>query len=208
MWESKVAPLSGVLFGLLLIASYLVDPNTDFMPPPEEIVGHLQDSPLLVMLGGYLRMLAAAALVWFAGTLYQSMKPLGEGRLAMLAFGGGVMAASLIVIGSAATVAAGERIFVTDSIDPGSATALIDLASIAIGNAAPIGFAVLIGAAGTALLAAEGPNRRIGWVSVVIALGLLSPYGWVLLAATLVWVPAAGIWLYRSESERPHLAKV
>ncbi|REK10603.1 MAG: hypothetical protein DWQ40_12800, partial [Actinobacteria bacterium] len=188
MWESRVAPLSGVVFGLLLIASYLVDPNTDFMPPPGEIVAYLENSPLLVMLGGYLRMLAAVALVWFTGTLYQSMKTVGDGRLAILAFGGGVMAASLILIGSAAIVAAAERLFVTDAIDAASATALVDLASISVGNAAPFGFAVLIGAAGIALLAAQRPNRRIGWVSVAIALGLLSPYGWVVLAATLIWV--------------------
>lgn len=208
MWESRVAPLSGVLFGVLLIASYLVDPNADFMPPPGDIVSHIQDGPLSVMLGGYLRMLAAAGLVWFAGSLHRSVQRLGDSRLAQLAFGGGVMAASLIAIGSAATVAAAERMVVTDSIDPGAAAALFDLAGIAVGNAAPLGFAILIGAAGIAILRSSGSNSWIGWASIIIALGLLSPYGWVLLAAILVWIPAAGIWLYRSESEQPQMAGV
>ena len=208
MWESRVAPLSGVLFGVLLIASYLVDPNTDFMPPPAEIVSHIQDGPLSVMLGAYLRMLAAAALVWFAGSLHRSIERLGDGRLALLAFGGGVMAASLLTTGAAATVAAAERMMVTDSIDPGAAAALLDLAGIAVGNAAPIGFAILIGAAGIAISSVRERISWVGVVSIVIALGLLSPYGWVLLAAILVWVPAAGIWLYRSGSERPQMANV
>lgn len=208
MWETRVAPLSGVLFGVLLIASYLVDPNTDFMPPPGEIVSHIQEGPMSVMLGAYLRMLAAAALVWFAASLNQSIKRLGDGRLALLALGGGVMAASLMAIGSAATVAAAERMVVTDSIDPGAAAALFDLAGIAVGNAAPIGFAILIGAAGIAISKAREKNPWVGWVSIVIALGLLSPYGWLLLAAVVVWIPGAGIWLYRSESEQPQLANV
>jgi len=209
MWESRVAPLSGVLFGVLLIASYLVDPNTDFMPPPGDVVSHIQDGPLAVMSGAYLRILAAAALVWFAGSLYQSIKRSGNDRLAMLAFGGGAVAASLMAIGSAAMVAAAERMFITDSLDPNAATALFDLAGIATGNAAPIGFAILIGAAGIALLN-DRPARNgwIAWVSIVIALGLLSPYGWVLLAAIVVWVPAAGIWLYKSSSEQPQMAGV
>ena len=208
MWETRVAPLSGVLFGVLLIASYLVDPNTDFMPPPEEIVSHIQEDPMSVMLGAYLRMLAAAALVWFAASLNQSIKRLGDGRLGLLALGGGVMAASLMAIGSAATVAAAERMVVTDSIDPGAAAALFDLAGIAVGNAAPIGFAILIGAAGIAISKAREKNPWVGWVSIVIALGLLSPYGWLLLAAVVVWIPGTGIWLYRSESGQPQLANV
>lgn len=208
MWESRVAPLSGVLFGVLLLASYLTDPNTDFMPPPGEIVSHIQDGPLSVMVGAYLRMLASAALIWFAGSLRQSAKEVDDGRLSNLAFGGGVMAASLIAVGSAATVAAAERMLVTDSIDPGSASALFDLAGIAVGNAAPLGFAILIGAAGIAVWRLGRPSPWIGTVSIVIALGLLSPYGWVLLAAVLVWIPAAGIWLYRSDSTQPRLAEV
>jgi hypothetical protein len=208
MWESRVAPLSGVLFGVLLIASYLVDPNTDFMPPPGDIVSHIQEGPLSVMLGAYMRMLAAAGLVWFAGSLHKSIQRSGDARLAQLAFGGGVMAGSLIAIGAAATVAAAERMAVTDSIDPDAAAALFDLAGITVGNAAPLGFAILIGAAGIAILKSRESNPWIGWVSIVIALGLLSPYGWVLLAAILVWVPAAGVWLYTSESEQPQMANV
>lgn len=205
MWESRVAPLTGVVFGVLLIASYLIDPNTDFMPPPQDIVAHLEDGPLAVMAAAYVRILAAGALVWFGGSLYQSMKRHGDGRLPLLSFGGSVMAASLIAMGSVATVAAAERVLINDAIDPGAAAALFDIAGIATGNGAPIGFAILIGAAGTALLSAPSQRRWVGWTSIAIALSLLSPYGWMVLAAVLVWVPAAGVWIYRMESNQPEL---
>ncbi len=208
MWESRVAPLSGVLFGVLLIASYLIDPNTDFMPPADEVVAHLEEGPLRVMAGAYVRLLAAAGLVWFGASLHESLKRRGDGRLALLSFGGGLMAASLIAVGSIATVAAAERVLINETIDPGAAAALFDIAGIATGNGAPIGFAILIGAAGLALLGAAGQRAWVGWTSVVIALGLLSPYGWMILAAVLIWVPAAGIWMYRTDSRQPEMAGV
>lgn len=208
MWESRVAPLSGVLFGALLVVSYLIDPNTDFMPPPDEVVSHLEDGPLRVMAGAYTRMLAGAGLVWFGGSLYKRLKRLGESRLALLSFGGSVMAASLIAVGSVATMAAAERVLVNETIDPGAAAALIDVAGIATGNGAPVGFAILIGAAGIAMLGAPGQRAWLGWTSVALALGLLSPYGWMILAAVLVWIPMAGFWIYRTDSRQPELTGV
>ncbi len=205
MWESKVAPLSGLLFALLLIASYLIDPNTDFMPPAEDVIAHLEDGPLTVMAAAYLRLLAAAALVWFGGSIYETLRRFGERRLPILAFGGSLLAGSLIAMGSVATVAAAERVLVNEAIDPGAAAALFDIAGIATGNGAPIGFAVLIGAAGVAVLKAPGFRRWVGWASVAIALGLISPYGWIVLAAVLIWVPAAGLWIYRAKSSEREL---
>ena len=206
MWESRVAPLTGVGFGVLLIASYLIDPNTDFMPPAEDIVAHIERGPLAVMASAYVRILAAGALVWFGGSLYRSMKRLGDDRLPLLAFGGSVMAASMIAMGSVATLAAAERVLINDAIEPGAAAALFDIASIATGNAAPIGFAVLIGAAGVAMLTNPSQQRWVGWTSVAIAVSLVSPYGWMFLAAILVWVPAAGFWIYRTDERQPQLA--
>lgn len=208
MWESRVAPLSGVVFSVLLLASFLVDANTEFMPPPDDIVSHLETGPVSVMAGAYVRMLGAVALVWFAGSLYKSIEERGNRRLGLLTFGGGILAASLISVGASATLAAAERIQVTGAIETASAAALFDLAGITIGNAAPMGLAILIGATGAALLSSRSQKPWIGWVSVVLALGLVSPYGWVLLAAVLVWVPAAGIWLYRARSDEPVLAGV
>lgn len=201
MWESRVAPLSGVLFGTLLLASFLVDANTDFMPPEDEIVAYLADGPLRIMLGAYLRLLAAAALVWFSGSLYKSIRLIDDDneRLSLLAFGGGVFGAALIAVGAVAIVAAAERMWVVEAVDAGAAAALFDIAGIAIGNGAPLGLGVMIGAAGIASLRTPGQYRWTGWSSVIIGLGLISPYAWVILAVVLVWVPAAGLWIYRAQ---------
>lgn len=202
MWESKVAPLSGVLFALLLIAGFVVDPNTEFMPPERDIVAHLHEGPVRVMTAAYLGVLAALALVWFSGSLYKSIRRIDDdgGRLSTLALAGGVLASALLVVGRAATVAAAERVWITGSMEPGAAAALFDISAIAIGNGAPIGMGVLIGASAIASLRTEGQYRWTGWVSLLIALGLVSPYGWAVLAVALLWVLVAGIWIYRAQS--------
>lgn len=171
-------------------------------------MAHLEDSSVWVTVGAYLRMLSLVALIWFSASANESIKRIGSPRLGLLAFGGGTLAASLIAVGSVVTLATAERVTVTGSIDPGAATALSDVASVAIGNGAPLGFAVLIGAAGIALLTSFDERRWIGWAHVVIALGLVSPIGWLMLIAVLAWIPAAGVWIYRMKSRDPALTAV
>ncbi|HEX6221826.1 MAG TPA: hypothetical protein VF115_12090 [Acidimicrobiia bacterium] len=203
MWESRTAPLSGVLFAVLLIASFLVDSNTDYMPPADEIVAHLTDGPMRVMSAAYLRLLAAAALIWFSGSLHKTIRGFDDdsGRLSLLAFGGGVLAAALIAMGAAAVVAAAERVWMVEMIDSGAAAALYDMAGIAIGNGAPLGLGVMIGAAGIARIRTKAGSPWIGWSSVGIGFGLLSPYAWVVLALALIWISIAGLWMYREQSD-------
>lgn len=201
MWESKVAPLSGVLFALLLLARFAVDGNTDFMPPEGDIVAYLEEGPVRVMTAAYLGLLAAGALLWFTGSLRKHLDTMDDdgGRLGSLALGGGIAAGTVLVVGGVAIVAAAERVWVVGSIEPGASAALFDLAGIAVGNGAPIGLGVLIGATGVALLRSDHLPDWPGWASVLIALGLVSPYAWIVLAGALLWIPAVGIWIYRAE---------
>jgi len=203
MWESRVAPLSGVLFALLLVAGFIVNPDTEFMPPEDQVVAQLQDGPVRVMASNYLILLAAGALLWFSASVYQAMRGRDDSdtRLPMVALSGGVFAAALIGVSAVATFAAAERVWTMGVIEPGAAAALLDVSGIAIGNAAPVGLAVLVGAWGTAAIRTSGASRA-GWVSVLIALGLASPFGWAVLVLGVAWVPTVGISMYRSEPEK------
>ena len=205
MWETKVAPLSGALFGILLVASYVVDANTDFMPPEDAVVAYLADGPVAVMASAYLRLLAAAALVWFGGSLHRWLRGSDDdkGRLSILATAGATLASALIAVGAMATVAASERVWTTGSVDPGAATALFDVAGIAIGNGAPLGLAVMIGATGITALRSGLLPGWAAWGSVTLAAALLSPYAWIVVALVIVWVPLAGVWMYRQGSHQP-----
>lgn len=204
MWEKRAAPLSGVVFAACLITGFIVDSNTEFMPSESEVVAHLQNGPTRVAIGAYLTLLAAAALIWFSGSVYKSLSRTDddEGRLSVLALGGGIFAAALLAVGAVATIAAAERLSVTNTIEPGVAAALLDINGIALGNGAPMGLAVLIGVWGIVSFQ-EGSRRPwFGWLSVLIALGLISPFGWVAIGAAVLWVPAVGVWLYRETPTR------
>lgn len=202
MWESKVAPLSGALFALLLIAGFLVNPSSDFMPPENDVVVYLQDGPTRIIIGAYLGLFAAAALIWFSASLHKSLRHLDDdaGRLSLLAFGGGLVASGLFAIGAMATIAGAERVLVTDSIQPGAAAALFDIAGIATGNGAPIGLGVMMIAAGLVSGRADSRYRWTTWVSLLVGLGLLSPFAWAVMALGVVWVAVVGVGMYRSEN--------
>jgi hypothetical protein len=196
--------LSGALFAVLLVASYVVDPSADFMPPETEVVAHIQSGPVRVMTAAYLVVLAAAALAWFSGSGYRALRRLDDddGRLSIVALTGGVLASSLLAVGGMAVIAATERVSTSPSIDPGVAAGLIDLSGVAIGNGLPIGLAVAIAASGIVSLRSGCRYPWIGWVSVLVALGLVSPFGWAVLAAAILWIPVAAVWLFRSERGR------
>lgn len=202
MTESKIAPLSGVAFTALLILAFLIDMNTEFMPSEADLVAHLEAGPLRVMASAYVMALAAGTLVWFGASLRQSLRAReGDDRLGTVALSGVVFAASVLAVGAAAMVGAAERVLVRDSIEPASASALLDLASISIGNAVPIGMAVAIAATSIVMLRTARSRRWAGILSMALAIGLLTPYAWLFLAGALVWFPAAGVVIYRSEPQ-------
>ena len=204
MWESKVAPLSGVLFGVLLIAAFAIDPNTDFMPTENEVIEYLEAGPVRVMASAYLGFLAAFSLLWFSGSALKALRRMedDEGRLSVLAFGGGVAAASLLAVSQIVKLAGAERVWAVETIDPGAAAALFDVTGIAVGNGVPMGLAALIGAAAIVMLRSGQQRSWVPVASLILAIGLVSPYAWAVVAFGLIWVAAAGIWMYRAESSR------
>lgn len=208
MSESRLAPLSGVLFAAFVVVGFSIDANTEFMPPEAEIVAHLQEGPLRVMVGAYMNFLAAAALLWFSGSIGRALRRLDDdgGRLAGIATAGTVFASAMLAVGATGIVAAAERMWVNGSIEPGAAAGLFDVAGIVMGNGAPIGLAALFAATGVVMLRSEGMSRVLAWGSILLALGLLSPFGWVAMLLGILWVPAAGIWIYRAEKSRELLA--
>ena len=209
MWESRVAPLAGVLFGLFLLGSFALAPNTDFMPSADTTVAYLSDGPLTVVASGYVRLLAAAALTWFGGSLYRSIRTDEDqtDRLSALAASGAVLAAGLLALGAVATMAAAERVGVTGSIETSGATTLFDLSSIATGSGAPIGFALMTGATAIAWLRSGRSPAWATWSTLALAAALLSPYAWAVVAVVVIWVPFVSLAIYRNEREPAPLAR-
>lgn len=198
MSESRLAPLSGVVFVLLLGAAALVVQNFTFMPPAEEALELFEDRWAIVG-GAYLGALSAFFLLWFAGSLrsFLAASDSGETRLASLAFGGGVFAAAMVALSFVMLAAGAERLALGDGLSPDVATTILDLSGVITGNAAPLGFAAMLLATAIVVYRTKAMHVWVAWVSGLLALGLLSPVNWAFLFVPVIWVPAMGIALYR-----------
>ncbi|MCZ6461605.1 MAG: hypothetical protein O6705_05145, partial [Actinobacteria bacterium] len=147
-WE-RFAPLTGVVFVVLLVAGVVVINNYDYLPPAAEIESFYVDSSTAISVGAFLALLSVFFFLWFLGSVRSTLRVAegGTGRLSAVAFGGGVAAAAAMIVGYSATLAAAQRAGTTGGIGADAATSLHDLASVLVGNTAPIAFAVLVAAA-------------------------------------------------------------
>lgn len=206
MDDSKLAglaPLSGLVFVVLLVAGALVINNYDYLPPSEEIRAFYEDAATRVQVGAYVIMVSAFFLMWFAGSLRSSLRPAegGAGRLSAVAFGGGMVAGALLLLAYAAMFTAASRAGAESGIAAETATALHDLQAVVTGQALPIALAVTVGASAVVSLRNRVFSSWLSWVSAILAVGLLSPLGWVFLVVALLWVAAVSVILYTTRTQ-------
>jgi len=194
MSESRFAPLSGVVFAALLIASTAVIRNFSFVPPADEAL-EIFDDRWSILTGAYLGMLSTFFLLWFAGSLWEFLQksPTSIGRLTSTSLGGAVAAAATMLIGFVILNAGAERLAVQDALDPVAATTILDISGTILGNAAPIAFAVMIGAAGLAIYRSGVLPSWVAWASGAFAIGLASPFNWLFITLVIVWVAAMSV---------------
>ncbi|MCJ7534508.1 MAG: hypothetical protein MUO57_03125, partial [Anaerolineales bacterium] len=120
----------------------------------------------------------------------------GSGRLSTVAFGGGVAASIAIGISFIAIFAAGLRAGTPGGITPVGAIKMFDFWSQLTGQLFSIFMAIFIGATAVVSLRTGLFPTWFGWVSVLVAVGLLTPFAYAVLAFALVWLLVVSIWLY------------
>jgi hypothetical protein len=191
----KLAPLSGVGSVLALIAGAGLLGVYDYLPKSERLVEIFSSNSTKVIAVGYLGLFSAALLIWFSGSVHAALsKHEGErGRLSMIAFGGGVASSITIGAGFSAVLALGARAGATEGLDAAMAVTLL-------GQMAAFTFAVLISATGILSLRTAMFPSWFGWSSVLIAIGLVSPIGYFVLALVLLWLAGVSITLYRQRN--------
>ena len=200
--------LSGIVFVILYLVPGLLIGGIGFMPDGEDVIAFASSNANMVYLAGYLGTLSAFFLLWFTGSLRGVLKGAGPLRdpLADIAFGGGVAAAVLMAAAHAGFGVMSERAASAAGIGPDSAVATIDTWGSLSGVALPIAFAALIGASGLALLRTKLLPAWFGWVSVILAVALLTPFSYVLLVIILVWLVVISAWLFVVMGREPEAA--
>lgn len=207
----QLAPLSGLASVVLVIFGAVVISNYDYLPPAEEVADFLNGNPTRVITGAYIAFISAFFLIWFAGSVRSALiaHEGGTGRLSMIAFGGGVAAAVALGISFTAVLSAGLRAGAPGGISPIGAVTMFDLWGQLMGQMFASGLAVLIGATAVVSIRTAVFPTWFGWVSALVAFGLLSPGAYLVLALGVVWLLVVSIWLYirgRSSGEPSAIA--
>jgi hypothetical protein len=191
--------LSGAASILFLIAASGFLGVYDYLPSADRLVNIFSDNSTKVILVGYLGLFAAALLLWFAGSVHASFaaREGGAGRLSMIAFAGCMASAIVLGTGFTAVLAIGARAGAVDGLGAAQVVTLYDFYGTLLGQLGAFTFAVFIGATGVLSFRTAMYPAWFGWASVLIAIGLVSPIGYFVLAFTLLWVPGVSISLYR-----------
>lgn len=198
----RMAPLTGVVFLVLIVAGTVVINNYDFLPPGQEIQQFLEDNSTNVRIGAWVMFVAAAALLWFAGSLRVTLRKAegGSGRLSAVSFGGGVAASALMMGAMGAMLAAAARGGSDGGIGVETATALFDLSGILMGSVAPIALGVMLGAAVVVSSRMNVFSGWFNWVTAILAVGLLLPeLSWIFTGPAVLWIAVTGYLIYRAE---------
>jgi hypothetical protein len=194
----RLAPLTGLVSVVLLIIGAVVISNYDYLPPAEIVADYLNGNPSRVSAGAYVASLSAFFFIWFAGSVRSALIKAegGTGRLSTVAFGGGVAAAAAMGISFTAVISAGLRAGAPGGITPIGAVTMFDFWGQVMGQMFAICLAVLIGATAVVSLRTGYFPAWFGWVSALVAFGLLTPFAYFILAFAVVWLLVVSIWLY------------
>ena len=198
----RLAPLTGIAFVVLTVVGVLIatkDSPDDFPGEVQQIVEYYTDGKDSIITGSWIAIVGVLFLFWFAGSLRERLgfAEGGAGRLASVAFGGGVAAATILLVFNAVNLIGALRVEEHDEIAPETATALSDASNGLIGTALPVAMAAMIGAAGVVAIRTGALPRWLGIVSLVLMVGLLIlPIAWILLLPALLWVLVVSVLLY------------
>jgi hypothetical protein len=201
-------PLAGVAAVALWIAGVVVietaSPGND--ASPDEILAYFDDDDTTIFTGAFLFALGTAFFVWFLGALRGAFLAAegAPGRLTAVAFAGGIGKAvfDLGVMGamSAGAIAADEA----ESLTPEAAQTLF-FVDDAFFVGAEFMALVFMAAAGAVVVTTRALPVWLGWLALVIAVGLLVvPVAWVfLLVGVPLWVLLASVLLFMRASALP-----
>jgi hypothetical protein len=193
----RFAPLSGVVFIVLFVVSAAFVGDQGYLSSPTDLEEMFTDDSTQIDIGGFLAVLSAAFLIWFAGSLRHSLRLLegGTERLSALALGGGVAAGAFTALAGSVVRVAAQRGGSDSGISADSAVVFSDIANSVGGVALPVALAVMIAASAAVMFRTGAWPTWLAWASVVIAVGSLTPLSYIFLAAELLWILVVSIFL-------------
>jgi hypothetical protein len=194
----RLVPLTGVLFVVLVVASFLIEgetPDTDARP--REVVEYYTDHEGQVIVGAILACVGAVSLVFFAAVVRRALRrgEQGIGVLSVAALGGGIVAATGFATDASLRFALADT---ADDIQPGGVQTLHVLYSDFF---LPMvtGIAVLILAVSLAALRTRVIPTWLAWIGFLIFVLFFTPAGFVAFLVSALWIAVVSVLLWRNE---------
>ncbi len=200
-WQ-RWAPLTGVVFVVLLVLSFIVVGET---PGADDSVGEVvdfyADNEGEMFLSAFLAGLAAVFFLFFVGSLtnvLQSAEGPG-GWLSGVARAGGTVAAVGMLIFGGISFTLGD---VADRLEP-EATQTLNALNADFFFPLAGGIAAFLFATGLVAVRTRALPLWLAWAAVVIGVACFTPLGFFAFLASIAWVLAASIVLSRGVTAPP-----
>ena len=197
----KFAPLTGMASVVLFFVAAGLYGFYEYHPTAETLQKFFNEHATSLYYSGYLGILSAFLLMWFAGSVFKTLHQHegGEGRLALIALGGGFASGIAIALAYTALEIVAGLAREANGIAPIEAV-LLNMLYTNVIVMAGFPMAVVLGATSVVSLRTSMLPKWFSWVSVVITLALLTPQGWIFLSLAMIWLFGLSIWLYRREA--------
>ncbi len=196
---SALVPLTGVLFVVLTIVSFIVmgePPDAD--DPAREVVEFWTDHEGQAIVGSLLASLGAISLIFFGASLRRILRrgEDGTGVLSVAALAGSVVAATGIATDSAIRFALGD---LADEVDP-AVTVTLNALWADFFFPMVVGLATLILATALAALRTRVIPVWLAWVGIGLCVVFFTPAGFVAFLVSGLWIVVVSLLLWRKEA--------
>jgi hypothetical protein len=194
----RFAPLTGVLFFVLLIAAVVVGGEApSYKEPQLEIVEFWKDDETSQIISAVLGAWAAFMLVWFGASVRDAIarKEPGPSRLASISFAGAVITAVGLLLFAGLSFTAADTAGKVSADVTQTLTALNEDLFFPVA----VGTALFLTAAGIAAIRYGAFDRWLGWIALAIGLICITPIGFFGILAAIAWILIASIVLYRKK---------
>ena len=200
----RFAPLTGILFVLLVIAAVIVggeSPSAD--DSTRKVFDYFDGDRDRVLISSIILAIGVGAFLWFAGVL-RSVLAAAEGppaRLANTAWGGAiVLAVGILLLAGFAFVAADTvgdvPPVVTQTYSVGQADFYFPVA---------VGAAVFMLASGLAIVRSGALPAWVGWSGVVLGIAAITftPAAFIAIILMLIWIVVLSVILFQATARPP-----
>jgi hypothetical protein len=197
---ARYAPLSGLLFVALLVASIVVTgfDSVDSNDSVAKVVAFWAKNDSEQIAGAILGALAAAPFLWFLGSLRSTFRQAegGTGRLASIAFAGGIVLIGFALADSAIQFAVAESVGDVPPVVTQTLSVLYNDFFFGF----PVGIGIFLLASSLVILRTRVLPAWLGWVALLLGIISFTPIGFFSFLAVLAWVAVVSIMLFQKES--------